>query len=237
MKSRLYTGQWAARWLVVLVIGSLIFSACSATSSASPTPTPTAPGVPPSISIEPPGPSINVAPRETTSLQAQFIPPEAQVTWSTTCYPDVNCNVLKNTIGADTFFTAPDLPGEQVIVRATVKDNYGREASTALAFKVQIPTPTPTPTPTPIPEPPVITSPKEEDEVEMNITVAGSVAKASVTAGTSLYVLVKPFRLDYWVNKSLPSITMAPGVCLLVWGFGAIKAMRSKSVRFSPARQ
>jgi len=201
MKPQLDQRQRAAQWIMALAASSLILGACAATPT---------PPEPPSISIEPPGPSIDVAPGETRSLRAGVNPPEpeieAQITWTSTCYQDDTCNVLNDTTGTDIFFTAPGKPGEQVIVRATVKDKYGRETSTALAFKVQIPTPTPeppTPTPTPIPEPPVIAAPKEEDEVEMNITVAGSGAKASMPAGTNLYVLVKPFRLDYWVQPYL----------------------------------
>jgi hypothetical protein len=52
---------------------------------------------------------------------------------------------------------------------------------------------------------PVIASPKEGDEVNMNITVGGSVAEASMTAGTNLYVLVQPHGYTYWVQQ-LPVI-------------------------------
>jgi hypothetical protein len=208
MKSRSYKGQRETCWLIVLVTGALILSACSA---------PPAPAEPlPSILIEPPGPSIDVAPGARMPISAQPQGIEPQVTWTSTCYPDVACNVLENTTGTDNFFfTAPDTPVEQVIVRATVKDKYGREASTALAFKVQIPTPTltstltptSTPTPTPTPEPPtlLITSPRTGDVVTMTISVTVTMAKPSMLGGTSLYVLVRPHQLndqdslfDYW---------------------------------------
>jgi hypothetical protein len=201
MKSRLYNGQRAVCWLiVVLAILALILSACSGTP---------APDGSPSISIEPPGPSIDIAPGEITSLVANPQGIETLVTWTATCLKDQYCcpkdspcKVLNSMTGADNYFTAPTTPGEQVTVRATVKDKYGQESSTALAFKVQSPTPTPEP-PTPTPDPPtlLITSPKNGDAVTMTITVTGTMAKPSTTEGTNLYVIVRPYGYDYWVQS------------------------------------
>ncbi len=142
-KSRAVLALWTAIFLVLGV-------GCGGpTPTQTPTPVPVAMGETPSISLAPPGPTIEVQPGEPLAISAHVAGVEPQVTWTATCRVEKECKVLQNATGPDNFFTAPDTPGELITVRATVKDKYDRENSATLAFEVQEPAPTPTPSPMP----------------------------------------------------------------------------------------
>jgi hypothetical protein len=151
-------GQYTVKSLIMLVLWIVSFLilgvGCRGPApTQTPTLVPVALGETPSITLAPPGPVIGVQPGEPLAIAAHVAGIEPQVTWTATCRMDKNCEVLQNTTGPDNFFTAPDTPGEQITIRATVKDKYGRENSATLAFKVEEPTPTPTPSPTTTPTP------------------------------------------------------------------------------------
>src|SRR5436309_1315716 len=86
----------------------------------------------PKISLAPPSEgTIIVKPRDVKPITAMTEGVAPQVTWTATCLKDKeHCQqTLQSATGNDNFFTAPDMLGEQVTVRATVKDKSGREAS------------------------------------------------------------------------------------------------------------
>jgi hypothetical protein len=88
----------------------------------------------PTIIIYAPDLNTSVLPGDRIAILSKLKGLEPQVTW--TCYPDVTCSVLKYKTRADTFFTAPNTPGETVTVWAKVTDRCGQEDSASLFFKV-----------------------------------------------------------------------------------------------------
>jgi hypothetical protein len=109
----------------------------------------------PTIILAPAGPSLQVLAGEVLPISTKVTGVETEVTWTATCLQDQRCQVLKSPKGSDNFMTAPNTLGEQVTVRATVEDKYGRQESAILIFRIEAritPTAAPAPstqTPTP----------------------------------------------------------------------------------------
>jgi hypothetical protein len=164
-------------------------------------------GDPPSVTLAPPGPTVGVEPGEVLAISARATGSEPQVSWSANCLKDEICQVLRHSTGADNFFTAPQLPGEQVTVRVTVTDRHGREDSAALTFRVKdtsaIASPTTTarpavpPTPLPTPVDVTIDSPEEGEVVACLARVQGTLS-TTLSPGANLWLVMLPGGTGTW---------------------------------------
>jgi hypothetical protein len=187
--------------IVAFLMIATIVSACNGSTS-----TPVSIAQNPTIHISSasisPDKTIHVCVGETVALVTNATGTDLTYTWSVDGNGQLKPTGGKGDAGSSSRYTAPASASEDV-VKVTVTDVNNQSTSDQVVIEVAA---CPTPTPTPDPPTLVITSPKNGDVVTMTIPITGTVAKASMTGGRKLYVIVRSYGYEYWVQPPQPII-------------------------------